>query len=202
MISKSLFAGAMLALGLAGSAHAQYAEQRPTRAAYSDEAPPRRTYSSSEIVDKGHAFFGSTTRGLAEIVEKATKQWGEPDAYILGEEGSGAFVGGLRYGEGKLFTRKGDRGDRVYWQGPSVGFDFGGDGARTMILVYNLRSRMSLFTRFPGVNGSAYFIGGFGMTAMKQYDTVLVPIRTGVGARLGVNVGYLKFTRNSTWNPF
>jgi hypothetical protein len=200
MISKSLFAGAMLGLAFAGSAQAQYAEQRPTQAAYSDENP-RRTYSAQEIVDKGHSFFGSTTRGLATIVEKATSQWGEPDAYILGEEGSGAFVGGLRYGEGKLFTRR-ENGEKVFWQGPSVGFDFGGDGARTMILVYNLRSPMSLFTRFAGVNGSAYFIGGFGMTALREYDTVLVPIRTGIGARLGVNVGYLKFTRNSTWNPF
>ncbi len=202
MIFRTL--GASLTLGLAltaaTAASAQYATQ-PQQAAYSEESP-RQTYSAQEIVDKGHSFFGSTTRGLATIVEKATSQWGEPDAYILGEEGSGAFIGGLRYGEGKLFTRAGDRERRVFWQGPSVGFDFGGDGARTMILVYNLHSPMSLFTRFAGINGSAYLVGGLGMTALKDYDTVLVPIRTGLGARLGVNVGYLKFTPNSTWNPF
>ena len=207
MVRTSLIAG--LALGAAllapAAASAQYAGPRATNANYSqgDEGSPRRTYSSSEIVDRGHRFFGSTTRGLAGVVEKAVSTWGEPDGYILGEEGSGAFVGGLRYGEGKLFTRGGGGEDRrVFWQGPSLGFDWGGDGDRTMILVYNLRAPEDLFNRFAGVNGSAYLVGGFSMTALKGYDTVLVPIRTGVGARLGINVGYLKFTERSTWNPF
>ncbi|PZQ17121.1 MAG: DUF1134 domain-containing protein [Ancylobacter novellus] len=211
MMWKSLVAGLALGAALAAptSASAQYSGPRASNAAYSQDdayGSPRKTYSSGEIVDRGHRFFGSTTRGLAGVVEKAVSTWGEPDAYILGEEGSGAFVGGLRYGEGKLFTQGGARSDagdmHVYWQGPSLGFDFGGDGARTMILVYNLTSPDMLFSRFAGVNGSAYLVGGFGMTALKDYNVVLVPIRTGVGARLGVNVGYLKFTRNSTWNPF
>ncbi|HVI30374.1 DUF1134 domain-containing protein [Hansschlegelia sp.] len=206
MILRALVTSLALGVGVMGAttASAQYYNQpRAESAAYSrDDEGPRRTYSVSEIVDRGNSFFGSTTRGLAGIVEKATSIWGEPNAYILGEEGSGAFVGGLRYGEGKLFTRDGGPDNRVYWQGPSLGFDFGGDGARTMILVYNLRSPNALFSRFAGVNGSAYLVGGFGMTALKDYDTVLVPIRTGVGARLGVNVGYLKFTQRSTWNPF
>jgi hypothetical protein len=206
MIWKSLAASLALGAGLvaATGASAQYAGPRSENAAYSDQAEygQRKTYSASEIVDRGHAFFGSTTRGLAGVVEKATSMWGEPDGYILGEEGSGAFVGGLRYGEGNLFTRSGETNRRLYWQGPSLGFDFGGDGARTMILVYNLRSPDEIYSRFAGVDGSAYLIGGFGMTALKDYNVVLVPIRTGLGARLGVNVGYLKFTQNSTWNPF
>jgi hypothetical protein len=207
MKHMSLVAGLALGAALLTTlpASAQYAGPRATQANYSNEeyGSPRKTYSSTEVLDKGHHFFGSTTRGLAGIVEKAVATWGEPDGYILGEEGSGAFVGGLRYGEGKLFTRGSNEADRrVFWQGPSLGFDWGGDGDRTMILVYNLRSTEDLYNRFAGVNGSAYLIGGFSMTALKGYDTVLVPIRTGVGARLGINVGYLKFTERSTWNPF
>lgn len=207
MMWKTLAAAFSLAAAVSAppAAHAQDAGPRAQDANYSESeyGSPRKTYSADEIVGKGHSFFGSTTRGLAGIVEKATATWGEPDAYILGEEGAGAFVGGLRYGEGKLFTRGGDRGaSHVYWQGPSLGFDFGGDGARTMILVYNLNSPDRLYSRFVGVDGSAYLVGGFGMTALKDYDVVLVPIRTGLGARLGVNVGYLKFTSQSTWNPF
>jgi len=158
-------------------------------------------YSSNEIIVSGHKFFGSISKGLAEVVEAATKQWGKPNGYILGQEAGGAFVGGLRYGEGILYTRNaGDK--RVFWQGPSIGFDAGGDGDRTMILVYNLPAKEAVFQRFGGVDGSAYFVGGFGMTALTADNVVLVPIRTGLGARLGVNVGYLKFTDHATWNPF
>ena len=113
----------------------------------------------------------------------------------------GAFIGGLRYGEGTLFTRNaGDR--KVFWQGPSVGFDFGGDGARTMMLVYNLPAVQSIYGRFGGVTGSAYLVGGLGMTVLQREQVVIVPVKTGVGARLGVNVGYLKITPTPTWNPF
>ena len=159
------------------------------------------TFSPNEIVSSGHKFFGTISRGLASVVEEATRRWGEPNGYILGQEATGAFIGGLRYGEGTLYTRGG--GDtRVFWQGPSVGFDFGGDGDRTMILVYRLHGQRRLYQRFVGLDGSAYFVGGFGMTALTIDDMVLVPIRSGVGARLGVNVGYLKFTDSPTWNPF
>ena len=159
------------------------------------------SFRASEVVDNGHRFFGSVSRGLALTVEEATRRWGEPNGYILGQEASGAFVGGLRYGEGKLYTRNaGER--RVFWQGPSLGFDLGGEGARTMMLVYNLPSVRELYQRFGGVDGSAYFIGGFGMTAVTSDGIVVVPIRTGVGARLGINIGYLKFTNRATWNPF
>ncbi|CAN7583236.1 DUF1134 domain-containing protein [Bosea sp. LjRoot9] len=160
-----------------------------------------RSFSQNELVGSGHQFFGNVSRGLALTIEEAVRRWGEPNGYVLGQEASGAFVGGLRYGEGTLFTRNaGDR--KVFWQGPSVGFDFGGEGARTMMLVYNLPAVEALYQRFVGVDGSAYFIGGFGFTAMAAENVTLVPIRTGIGWRLGVNLGYLKFTPQATWNPF
>ena len=167
------------------------------------QPPPANHFSSDEIIDAGQHFFGSVSKGIASVVEKASSRWGEPNGYILGEEASGAFVGGLRYGDGTLFTK--NAGDlRVYWQGPTLGFDAGGDGARTMMLVYNLPRTDAIFDRFGGVAGSAYFIGGFGMTALTAggNDMVVVPIRSGVGLRLGANVGYLKFTARPTWNPF
>ncbi|KQP73030.1 MULTISPECIES: DUF1134 domain-containing protein [unclassified Methylobacterium] len=159
------------------------------------------TFRPEELVDNGHRFFGSMSRGLAKLVEEATRRWGEPNGYILGQEASGAIVGGVRYGEGTLYTRNaGQR--RIYWQGPSIGFDVGGDGDRTMMLVYNLPAVSGLYRRFGGVDGSAYLVGGFGMTAVTADNIVVVPIRTGVGARLGINIGYLKFTSKPTWNPF
>jgi hypothetical protein len=158
-------------------------------------------FSPNELIDAGHRFFGGVSRGLAMVVEKAVSQWGQPNGYILGEEAGGAFVGGLRYGDGTLYTK--NAGDlRVFWQGPTVGFDAGADGARTMMLVYNLPRTDAIFERFGGVDGSAYFVGGFGMTALTANDIVLVPIRSGVGLRLGANLGYLKFTSRPTWNPF
>ncbi|NEU14011.1 DUF1134 domain-containing protein [Methylobacterium sp. BTF04] len=164
------------------------------------EGDPGR-FRPEEIVDNGHRFFGSVSRGLALTVEEATRRWGEPNGYILGQEASGAIVGGVRYGEGTLYTRNaGQR--RIFWQGPSIGFDVGGDGDRTMMLVYNLPAVAGLYQRFGGLDGSAYFIGGFGMTAVTANNIVVVPIRTGVGARLGINVGYIKFTSKPTWNPF
>ncbi len=163
-------------------------------------AAPQR-FSSDEIVDSGHRFFGTVSRGLAQVVEEAGRRWGQPNGYVLGQEASGAFVAGVRYGEGAMYTRNaGDQ--RVYWQGPSIGFDAGGDGDRTMMLVYNLPSTAGIFRRFGGVDGSAYFIGGFGFTALTDRDIVVVPIRSGVGARFGVALSYLKFTAHSTWNPF
>jgi len=174
-------------------------------AAQSSPPPPppeqKKTFSPEEIIREGHRFFGTVSRGLAQVVEAAFSRWGEPNGYVLGQEGSGAFVVGLRYGDGKLYTR--NAGDlRVFWEGPSVGFDTGGEGARTMMLVYNLPSTDAIYQRFAGIDGSAYFIGGFGMTALTANNIVVVPIRSGVGLRLGANVGYLKFTPKATWNPF
>jgi Uncharacterized protein conserved in bacteria len=116
------------------------------------------TFSPEELIQSGHKAFGNVSRGLALTIEEAVRRWGEPNGYIVGQEASGAFIGGLRYGEGVLYTRNaGDQ--RVFWQGPSVGLDFGGDGARTMMLVYNLPTVNALFQRFAGINGSAYLVG-------------------------------------------
>ena len=159
------------------------------------------TFSVNEIVDTGGQFFGSVSQGLASLVEKAVSQFGLPNGYILGEEGSGALFIGGRYGEGTLYTR--NQGDYpLFWQGPSIGFDVGGDGSKVMMLVYNLSSTNDIFERFPGVDGSAYVVGGLGMTVMKSRNVVVVPIRSGVGLRAGLNVGYLHFTQQPTWNPF
>ena len=190
----------------------QYQQQAPVQQApyqpppVQQAPPPQRapgpaTFGPDELVNAGHKFFGNVSRGLASIIERAVSQWGLPNGYVLGEEGSGAFVAGLRYGEGTLYTK--NAGDlRVYWQGPSVGFDWGGDGARTMTLVYNLPATNAIYQRFAGIDGSAYIVGGFGMTALTANNIVLVPIRSGVGLRLGANIGYLKFTPRATWNPF
>ena len=159
------------------------------------------SYSGEELVDNGKQFFGSASQGLASLVERAVSQFGLPNGYILGEDAGGALFAGARYGEGILYTRNAGEFN-VYWQGPSIGFDVGGDGSKTMMLVYNLNQIQDVLGRFAGVDGSAYVLGGFGMTVIKRGNVVMVPIRSGVGARLGINVGYLKFTNEPTWNPF
>ena len=181
---------------LAAAAAASVALPSLARAAQRPE-----TYTSGEIVENGHHFFGSISRGLAEGLERANRQWGKPNAYILGQEAGGAFVGGVRYGEGTMFTRNAGQ-KRVYWQGPSIGLDAGADGDRTMMLVYNLPDVEAIYRRYAGVNGSAYLVGGLGFTALNNEDVVVMPVRSGVGARIGVALGYLKFTPDSTWNPF
>ncbi len=163
--------------------------------------PAGSTFSPQEVVDAGHRFFGGVSRELAMIVQKGVSQWGLPNGYVLGQEGGGAFIGGLRYGEGTLYTK--NAGDlRVYWQGPSLGWDAGAEGARTMMLVYSLPATDAIYQRFGGVEGSAYVVGGLSMTVLTSNNIVVVPIRSGVGLRLGANVGYLKFTPEPTWNPF
>ena len=201
-----LFGSFLAGLGVAPCA-AQTAPAEPPTAAVPpgppQQQPPRddSRFQPEEIVDAGHRFFGGVSRGLAMVVEKAVSQWGLPNGYVLGEEAGGAFVGGLRYGDGTLYTK--NAGDvRVFWQGPTLGFDAGADGARTMMLVYNLPRTDAVYQRFGGIDGSAYFIGGFGMTALAAGNIIVVPIRSGVGFRLGANIGYLKFTPNATWNPF
>ena len=190
------FAAAALVLGVFSAVPAA-AQSGPPPGTLSAEDS---WFNSSEIVNAGHNFFGTVSRGLAQIVERAVSKWGLPNGYVLGEEAGGAFVAGLRYGEGMLYTK--NAGDlKVYWQGPSIGWDVGGEGARTMMLIYNLPNTGAIYERFGGIDGSAYFIGGFGMTALTANNVVLVPIRSGVGLRLGANIGYLKFTPKATWNP-
>ena len=173
------------------------------------ESGPRRdpgehrdgTYSADDISTAGHRFFGKISKGMASAIEYVFKRQGRPNGYILGEDAGGAFVAGLRYGEGVLHTR--DAGQhKVFWQGPSLGYDFGGEGSKVMVLVYNLRDPSEIFDRFGGVAGSAYVVGGVGLTFQAKDHIVLAPIRAGVGLRLGANIGYLKFTPRATWNPF
>jgi hypothetical protein len=159
------------------------------------------TYSNNEIINEGHRLFGNVSEGLASIVERAASSYGLPNGYIVGEEGSGAIVGGVRYGEGTLYTKNAGA-HKVFWQGPTIGFDLGANGDRTMMLVYNLPSVEAMYTRFVGVNGSAYVVAGLGMTVLSRRGVYVVPIVSGVGARVGVNFGYLKFTDRATWNPF
>ena len=183
----TFYLSVLLVAGMAPAANAQTANSSQ--------------YNMQEIVDAGHGFFGLTSGGLAKLVEKAFQSYGLPNGYILGQEASGALIGGLTYGEGELFTKNAGQ-HQLFWQGPSLGWDYGGDGNRTMMLVYNLPSVEGVYGRFGGVSGSAYAFAGIGMTVLKRNDILMVPIRTGVGARLGINIGYLKITPTPTWNPF
>ena len=168
---------------------------------YAAEEPQRGYYTQNEIVNAGHSFFGSVSKGLASAIEWAFQKSGRPNGYILGEDAGGAFIAGLRYGEGLLHTKDAGR-HKVYWQGPSVGYDVGAEGSKTMVLVYNLRAPAEIYRRFGGVQGAAYLVGGVSVQLQKHDDVVLAVIRSGLGVRLGANIGYLKYTRHATWNPF
>ena len=157
-------------------------------------------YTVREVVEAGHGFFRATSGSLGALTERVFARYGLPNGYILGEEASGAWFGGLTYGEGVLHTRNAGS-HRVFWQGPSIGLDWGAQGSRTMILVYNLPHVDAALGRFGGAATEAYAIGGLGARVLQKNGVVMVPIRTGVGARLGVNLNYLKFTPKPTWNP-
>ena len=193
---ERLFAGlvaGLLMLGLGTSA-----------ALAQDEHPDQhqdQTYGPDEITQSVSDFFGVTTEASAKAVERVFSDLGEPDGYIKGEEGSGAFIAGVRYGSGWL-VRKGYEPVKVYWKGPSVGFDFGGNASKCFTLVYNLRREDRLFQKFPGVEGSYYFIAGIGVNYQRADGVTLAPMRTGVGLRAGVNAGYLTYTRQQSLNPF
>ena len=159
------------------------------------------SYNKDEVLEKAKGFFGSTTKGLAEGIEKVFNDLGRPNAYIEGEEFGGAFVIGLRYGRGKL-NRKLGLPTKIFWQGPSVGFDFGGNVSKVFTLIYKLTIANDMFRRFPGVDGSLYVIAGISLNYQQAGDTVLVPIRTGVGLRAGANVGYLHYNQEHSWLPF
>lgn len=159
------------------------------------------TFTENEVVRAASDFFGTTTAAVAKAVERVFAEEGLPDAYIKGEEGSGAIVVGLRYGSGWLI-RKGRAPVKIYWQGPSVGFDLGANASKCFTLVYNLRRPERLFQKFPGVEGSYYFIAGIGVNYQRADGVTLAPMRTGVGLRAGVNAGYLTYTREQSLNPF
>jgi len=180
-----------------------YDQAPPSSRGYADDNrnPTRGYYAQGEIADKGRGFFGSISQGLASAIEYTYQKAGRPNGYILGEDGGGAFFAGLRYGEGMLYTK--DAGDhKVFWQGPSLGYDIGGEGSKVMVLVYNMSDPSQIYHRFGGVEGSAYLVGGVSVQFQKDNDVTMAVIRSGVGLRLGANVGYLKYSRTPTWNPF
>lgn len=210
-LASCAMAGMMMAAA-AAFAPSAYSEARDTGyneqiarqdAAYTEPAGESEieTYSPQEIVDAGHGFFGKTTSGLANVVDHSFGMAGAPSGYIIGEEASGAFFGGLRYGEGTLHMKDGTR-QKVYWQGPSMGFDIGGNGSRALVLIYHMTDPDQIYQRYGGIEGTAYFVGGAGINFQRSANLMLAPIRTGVGARLGANIGYLNYTRKPTWNPF
>jgi len=159
-------------------------------------------YTIEEIQDATRGFFGPISTSLASVIEHAFQTSGRPAAYVLGTEGGGAFLAGLRFGEGTLFMRNRSETRKVWWHGPSIGGDIGASGARTMFLIYHLENEDALYRQFTGLDGSAFFVGGVGMTVLKGGDVIMAPIRTGLGFRVGASVGYVKFTPRPTWNPF
>jgi hypothetical protein len=159
------------------------------------------TYDQDSVLKEAENFFGKSTEGLARVIEKAFKDHGRPNAYVKGEEASGAITVGLRYGNGTLVTKSG--GSRtVYWQGPSIGFDFGGNVSKVFVLVYRLPRTGAIFQRFPAVDGSLYVVGGVGLNYQQRDNIVLAPIRLGVGLRAGASIGYMHYTPKKTYNPF
>lgn len=159
------------------------------------------TYEEDTIIDEAANFFGEGAEGLGEVIEKIFKEQGRPNAYIKGTEASGAIVVGARYGDGDLISKSGGT-TKVYWTGPSIGFDAGGNLSKVFVLVYNLPNHDAIFQRFPAVDGSFYYIGGVGANYHQVDNIILAPIRLGVGFRAGVNIGYMSYSREKTWNPF
>lgn len=206
-------------LAAAAPAAAQVQTVDPNQAVQSEAAPPSApaaepasasdrasdatatSLSKQRVLSAAEATFGKGAEGLADLIEDLLRDQGEPSAYITGREAGGAFVLGVRYGQGTL--HHGVEGDRpVYWTGPSLGFDFGADANKVFVLVYNLHDSQRLFRRIPGAEGKAYVVGGFTANYMRRDDLVLIPIRLGVGARLGVNAGYMNFSEKNRWLPF
>jgi hypothetical protein len=179
----------------------------PTAPVGTDEAQRNRatesadTYNRDDLLSAAEGVFGKGAEGLAGLLEKILHDQGRPNAYIAGREASGAFVVGLRYGSG-ILNSKIEGQQPVYWTGPSVGFDVGGDANKVFVLVYNLYDSEELFKRFPAGEGHLYFVGGFSASYLRSGNVVLIPVRLGVGWRAGVNVGYMKFSHHEKWLPF
>ena len=184
-----------LALGLGAAAVASLI---PAAAWAQDD---RDTYSEPEILQAAENFFGAAAEGLADVIHHIFSDQGRPNGFIEGSEGSGAIGVGLRYGEGMMHLKRGGI-THTYWQGPSIGFDTGGNASKVFTLVYHMRDANQIFRRYPGVDGSAYFVGGVGANYQQNGRVILAPIRAGVGFRLGANIGYLNYTRRRRINPF
>ena len=203
---KTLLIGASLALltatvsGCANNPPAA-ASTNNTAVATNPAANDSNTYNEYETTNEAVNFLGGSAETIAKLMDKAFADYGRPNAYIKGEEAGGAIVFGVRYGKGELVTKSGQH-IPVYWQGPSVGWDFGADAGKVFILVYNLPESDLIFQRFAGVNGSLYLVGGLGMNYLRSQDIVVAPIRVGVGLRLGASVGYMQFTKEQSYLPF
>lgn len=202
---KQVMAVALVGLLAAGPALAQEAQTAPVPAPAPAAAPPpppaTQTYAEEDVLGAAEDVFGKGAEGLAEIVRKTFKDRGQPNAYIVGREAGGAFIVGVRYGSGMLYHKvEGER--KIHWTGPSVGFDIGGDGSKVFALVYNLNDTEDLYRRYPAVEGKAYLIGGFTANYLQRDNIVIVPIKLGVGWRLGLNGGYLKFSKKGKVLPF
>ena len=202
---KQVMAVALVGLLAAGPALAQEAQTAPVPAPAPAAAPPpppaTQTYAEEDVLGAAEDVFGKGAEGLAEIVRKTFKDRGQPNAYIVGREAGGAFIVGVRYGSGMLYHKvEGER--KIHWTGPSVGFDIGGDGSKVFALVYNLNDTEDLYRRYPAAEGKAYLIGGFTANYLQRDNIVIVPIKLGVGWRLGLNGGYLKFSKKGKVLPF
>ena len=200
---KQVMAVAVIGLLAAGPALAQDAQSAPAPAPAAAPAPPpaTQTYAEEDVLGAAEGVFGKGAEGLAEIVRKTFKDRGQPNAYIVGREAGGAFIVGVRYGSGTLYHKvEGER--KVHWTGPSVGFDIGGDGSKVFALVYNLNDTEDLYRRYPAAEGKAYLIGGFTANYLQRDNIVIVPIKLGVGWRLGLNGGYLRFSKKGKVLPF
>lgn len=172
-----------------------------TSGTVTNTAPPGTTFKKDDLIGAAEGVFGKGAQGLAGLIEDILKKQGEPNAYIVGREAGGALVLGVRYGSGTLYHKV--EGEMpAYWTGPSVGFDAGANAANTFVLVYNLFDTNDLYKRYPAGEGAAYLVGGFNASYLRRGDVVLIPIRVGVGARLGANVGYMKFRKKQNWVPF
>lgn len=171
------------------------AHERASAEISGDTVPRKDVFTAAEGV------FGKGAKGLGDMIEHLLRKEGEPNAYITGREAGGAFILGVRYGSGTLHHQiEGDR--PIYWTGPSIGFDWGGDANKVFVLVYNLHDSQRIFHRYPAAEGNAYVIGGFTASYLRRGDVVLIPVRLGVGARLGINAGYMKFSERNHWLPF
>jgi hypothetical protein len=195
-------ASGILGAGLAGLIpSAALAQSNPNQSSPRSDQDQSGTFSQDEIVAAASDFFDTTAGAVAAAVERIFRDNGRPVGYVQGEEGAGAWGVGLRYGRGRLFMKSGEMVN-VFWQGPSVGWDVGGNASRVFTLVYGMTNTNQMFRRFPGVEGSAYFIGGIGVNYQRADNITLAPMRAGVGLRAGANVGYLAYSRRRRINPF
>lgn len=163
--------------------------------------PESDGYTIDEIRAASAGFFGQMSANLGSVIEHVFRNSGRPTGYILGTEGGGALLAGVRYGKGTLYLRSGGT-QQVFWHGPSLGLDVGGEGSKTLFLIYKMRAPEQLYSSFTGVDGSAYLVGGVGATLVTNGTVIMAPIRSGLGLRLGANIGYIRFTPHATWNPF